>query len=597
MNYIKIMSTLAVFSTLSLATTYEDAEGTSAENWRVIDDRPSGACFSKVYNDDRASNVIELDGYGMKNAYILGAKRKNRTYAWHNEDERTFSWSMNFNEKYRLTLFVHTKKGLRKFNFVPKNKNSSSCRRNSITIGLNKSSMNGTWQDFSYDIDELLEEYEPNNRVISINGLRVRGSGKIDDIKLISSEDTNCMSKVDLGEALYFDKSLSFNRTMACATCHHPDAGFIDIRESPIGYAAALSADSDFIATRNVPTNSYAAFTPIFKSAIKEGTTEKIYIGGQFLDGRAKDLKAQAKGPFLNPVEMQMPNPASVIERVKENPSYIESLKDIYGDDIFNSVDNSYDAIADAIATFEKTDLFSPFDSKYDRMLNGEYIFTEEEQEGLAIFSDINRGKCAKCHTLSTDNSASAPLFTNHKYHNLGLGKNLELLEANGKGSDFLDHGLLENPEVTEASMDGKFKISTLRNVAMTSPYMHNGIFEDLKTVVHFYNTRDVAGAINPETGEPWRTAEIPATVNHKLLGNLKLTNDEEDALVAFMETLTDKRYEDDEPEVVDVESHNFCNIKPVHVEIKPHNFCNIKPKPHNDGWGNYFWNLWCKIF
>jgi len=86
--------------------------------------------------------------------------------------------------------------------------------------------------------------------------------------------------------------------------------------------------------------------------------------------------------------------------------------------------------------------------------------------------------------------------------------------------------------------------VATLRNIAVTGPYMHNGLFKDLKTVVHFYNTRDVEGAINPETGESWEEGEVDATKNVNELGDLGLTDEEEDALVAFMKTLTDKQYE-----------------------------------------------------
>jgi len=542
-KYVQYIATLAVVSTLGFATTYENAEQSSTHNWRVIDNKPYGACITNVYDSEKASNVIEFNGDGTHNAYLIGSKHRHSFKAWHNKDERVLSWSMKFSEPYKLTLFVKTKRGSRKIYFTPGDQSFRKHHHN-IVIGLKSDSMNGEWKTFSYDIDKLLKEYEPHNKVISISGLRVRGSGRVDDIKLSpTGGNGGSLSKVDLGKALYFDKSLSFNRTMSCATCHAPSKGFIDERESPIGHAAALSADNDFIATRNVPTNSYAAFTPEFKSVLKDNSTDVIYIGGQFLDGRAKDLKAQAKGPFLNPVEMQMPSKSAVIDRVKEKPLYIKSLREIYGDNIFANVDESYDAIADAIATFEKTDLFSPFDSKYDRMLKGQYLFTAQEQEGLAIFTDLNRGKCAKCHSL-VNGDAKAGLFTNYKYHNLGVSKNLDLLAANGKGSAFVDHGLLENPNVDDESMDGKFRISTLRNVAVTSPYMHNGIFKDLKTVVHFYNTRDVAGAINPETGKAWGEPEIPNTVNHKLLGDLKLTDEEENALVAFMKTLTDKRYE-----------------------------------------------------
>ncbi len=355
------------------------------------------------------------------------------------------------------------------------------------------------------------------------------------------AKDKVFKSKTALGGALYSDTSLSQNKKMSCATCHHKKAAFVDIRKSKIGHMAAFSADNDFIGDRNVPTASYAAEIPDFHSIMENG--KKVYIGGQFLDGRAKDLKAQAKGPFLNPVEMQMPSEEAVIDRILENKSYVKSFKKLYGEDIFDDVSASYDALADAIAWFEKTEKFSPFDSKYDKFLKGKKDLSEKELQGLALFSDVTRANCVACHPL-LDANGEVGVFSDFSYDNLGVPVNTVLRELNGKGEGFIDHGLLDNPQVTEPYTDGAFRVSTLRNIAKTGPYMHNGVFKDLKTVVHFYNTRDVAGAINPETNEPWRMPEVAETVNRDELGNLGLSDEEEDAIVAFMKTLTDKKQE-----------------------------------------------------
>ena len=348
-------------------------------------------------------------------------------------------------------------------------------------------------------------------------------------------------NKIALGKLLFNDTNLSENRTMACATCHEPSKGFVDGRTSTVGHMAAASADGSSLGDRNVPTASYAAFIPKFGTVKDEGET--LFKGGQFLDGRAKDLQEQAKGPFLNPGEMQMANEAAVMARVKENNAYITQFQAIYGDDIFNDVNKSYEALANAIAAFEKTDEFAPFDSKYDRYLKGEYKLTKLEQQGLELFVDESRANCIACHPVVTPNG-TAGLFTDYTYDNLGVPINSTLRVANGKGENFVDNGLFENQAVSDTTLKGAFRVSGLRNVGVTAPYMHNGVFAELKTVVHFYNTRDVNNAINPETGEPWRKAEVPATVNHSELGNLGLSDAEENALVAFMEILTDKRYE-----------------------------------------------------
>ena len=362
---------------------------------------------------------------------------------------------------------------------------------------------------------------------------------------LFSSVMADTLStKERLGKALYKDKNLSKNRKMACATCHHKKSAFIDIRRSPIGHMAALSANARKAGDRNVPTTAYASFIPKFHQEMMQGPIHthlhNMYVGGQFLDGRASTLADQAKGPFLNPVEMQMPNKESVIERVKENRRYRRLFKRVYGNDIFDDIDNSYNALADAIASFETAKRFSPFNSRYDKFLKGKKDLKANEKRGLVLFT--TKAKCSSCHTVSSKNNRV--LFSNFTYHNLGIPVNKRLRAINGKGEDFIDHGLLSNPEVDDIAEDGKFRTVTLRNVAVTSPYMHNGIFKDLKTVVHFYNTRDVEGAINPETQREWDTAEVPSTVvNPMLIGNLGLTDSEEDDIVAFLKTLTDKRY------------------------------------------------------
>jgi cytochrome c peroxidase len=295
------------------------------------------------------------------------------------------------------------------------------------------------------------------------------------------------------------------------------------------------------LADRNVPTASYVAFIPEFGTVIEDGET--LFVGGQFLDGRSKDLKAQAGDPFLNPDEMQMESQSEVIDRVKENTLYLTKFEKVYGDDVFADVNKTYDALKDAIAAFEKTDFFAPFDSKYDRMLAGTYTFTDDEQAGMELFADEKRANCVACHPLLTE-EGTAGHFTDFTYDNLGVPANTALRQANGKGEEFIDHGLLANKDVNDTSLDGAFRVTTLRNIEVTGPYMHNGVFKDLKTVVHFYNTRDVAGAINPETGNPWRKPEVPATMNRDELGDLGLSDEEEDLIVSFLKTLSDKRYE-----------------------------------------------------
>ncbi|HIC44754.1 MAG TPA: hypothetical protein EYO73_10910 [Sulfurimonas sp.] len=124
----------------------------------------------------------------------------------------------------------------------------------------------------------------------------------------------------------------------------------------------------------------------------------------------------------------------------------------------------------------------------------------------------------------------------------LGVLINTALRTANGQAGN-LDPGLFGNTAVNDEDVKGAFKVSSLRNIAVTSPYMHNGKFKDLDTVVHFYNTRDTGG-INPETGATWELGEFHSGRNTDQLGDLGLSFDEEKDLISFLKTFTDKRYE-----------------------------------------------------
>lgn len=347
--------------------------------------------------------------------------------------------------------------------------------------------------------------------------------------------------KVALGQQLFFDVNLSQNRTQSCASCHAPDHGFSDHRGSGAALAASLGDNGTSLGDRNAPSASYAAFSPAFHK-----TRDGIYKGGQFWDGRANSLADQAAGPPLNLGEMGLPDSASVMARLQENSKYQEAFKGIYGAAIFESADKTYTAMSDAIAAFEKTDFFSPFDAKYDRYLHGEYQFTAQEDLGRTLFFSQQFTNCNLCHQLRTLPEQQEETFSNYEYHNIGVPANTALRAINGTVQ--LDQGLLNHPDVDDVEQRGKFKTPTLRNVAVTGPYMHNGVFTDLRTVILFYNkynSRSVKRQVNPETGEPWRKAEIPETLSREELETGPALDDKRiDALVAFLETLTDKKYE-----------------------------------------------------
>lgn len=356
----------------------------------------------------------------------------------------------------------------------------------------------------------------------------------------LSKEDLakEVKQKEVLGQALFFDKNLSKNRTQSCSTCHNPDFAFTDNRDNGISKMASLGDDGKSLGDRQAPSAAYAMFSPEFHY---DNEKEK-YVGGQFWDGREATLAGQAGGPPLNPIEMAMPSKKAVVQRLKENPYYLQTFKDIYGKDIFKEVDNAYFAMTDSIEKFEQTKEFAPFDSKYDRYLEGKYDLTPLEDLGRTLFFSNNNNSCATCHVLKGEDK-KGETFTNYEYHNIGTPINHELRAKNGVTA--IDDGLLANPAVTNKKERGKYKVPTLRNVAVTAPYMHNGVFKDLRTVVEFYDKyNNKERTINPETKKPWDEPEVKETISLDELKAKKQNDRKVDALVAFMKLLTDKRYE-----------------------------------------------------
>ncbi len=332
--------------------------------------------------------------------------------------------------------------------------------------------------------------------------------------------------KADLGKDLFFDTTLSSPGGQSCATCHVTSTKFTDSR----GTVTSEGVLPGIFGNRQTPSAMYMQFSPVFGF----DADAQDYIGGQFWDGRAATLEEQAKGPFLNPGEMHNSTKLEVVTKVMTG-AFAEKFKAVFGQDIFNDTDRAYNALAEAIAAFERTDAFHPFSSKYDLFLKNKLSLTAEEMRGLAIFEDPAKGNCAACHPNRPGPNGQPPLFTDFSYDNIGLPKNplnpfyAQPIWHNPAGASFIDVGL----SATTGRPDdiGRFKVPTLRNIAATAPYFHNGVFTTLEDVVQFYNERDLGG-FNPP--------EVPTGVNHDELGNLHLTTQEKADLVTFLGTLTD---------------------------------------------------------
>lgn len=332
------------------------------------------------------------------------------------------------------------------------------------------------------------------------------------------------VEKVQLGRLIFFDSTLSNPIGQSCSSCHSPAAAFSD----PAHGISSAGVQPGLFGHRNSPAITYTSFTPTFRFDL----TDSVYIGGFFLDGRAASLQRQAQQPFLNPLEMNNRDLAMVVAKLQQAP-YYPMFRQVYG----AAADPAtlFDQMGDALAQFEQSRELNAFSSKFDAVEQGKAVFTAQEARGLALFNDAKKGNCAACHPSTPDEESGKVLFTDYTYDNIGVPKNpanpFYFLPAvhNPDGPAFKDRGL--GGFLGDPAYDGAFKVPSLRNVALTAPYFHNGFFTTLEEVVHFYNSRDV---------EAFPAPEFPATVNRTELGNLQLTKEEEADIVAFLRTLSD---------------------------------------------------------
>jgi len=288
------------------------------------------------------------------------------------------------------------------------------------------------------------------------------------------------LDKIGLGKKLFFDPILSSDRTISCASCHKPAFAFSDSSPTSLGVHGMKGK-------RNTPSSMNLSLQNFF-----------------FWDGRAKSLEEQALAPIANPDEMNLPVDRALL-RLRNNPSYRTAFRNIYHRDPTRA------DLSDAIAAFERTleTSDSPFDNwKFD---NREDAVSESVKRGFIIFN--GKGKCIECH-FGAD-------FTKNEFRNIGLFN----------GTNLNDSG---RAVISKSSGDlGKFKIPSLRNVAVTEPYMHNGMLKSLREVIDFYN-------------EPAKI--VPDALNRDsiLAQPLGLDTQEKLDLEEFLNSLTDKRFKPD---------------------------------------------------
>ncbi len=260
--------------------------------------------------------------------------------------------------------------------------------------------------------------------------------------------------KVELGKLLYFDKRLSKDQTISCATCHHPFHGYAEPKTVSAGVGGALGG-------RNSPT-----------------VINRLFSADQFWDGRAADLEEQAHGPLTNPIEMAMPSHDAVVAVVKGIKGYPPLFAKAFGDP---KVDMP--RIAKAIAAYERTVVSG--NSAYDRYQAGDKsALSASAVRGMELFN--GKANCAACHASFN--------FTDENYRNIGVGM------------DKPDPDLGRYAVTKENADKGAFKTPTLRNIVHTAPYMHDGSEATLMDVVEFY---DKGGIKNPQLSADMRPLKL----------------------------------------------------------------------------------------
>lgn len=319
----------------------------------------------------------------------------------------------------------------------------------------------------------------------------------------IPADNPQSLEKIALGKRLFNDKRFSADSSISCASCHLPDKAFTD------GLPAARGLKGQ-LGTRNAPTIVNAAF---FETL--------------FLDGRADSLEAQVLGPMINTIEHGLPDQQLIVDLIRQDRSYIEAFSKafaIHADGI------NISHVTKAIASYERT-LISG-DSLFDRYLFGKdhSVLSTSAERGLTIFK--NKGNCVTCHEISWNNV----LFTDNRFYNIGVGfKHLtpvldEFIASINQGNNpdgfpltALQRSELGRFNVTKDLADvGKFKTPSLRNIALTAPYMHDGSMKTLEEVIEHYD----------KGGDKNRFIDTKIFLLH-------LTQQEKQDLVAFMKALT----------------------------------------------------------
>jgi cytochrome c peroxidase len=359
--------------------------------------------------------------------------------------------------------------------------------------------------------------------------------------------------RVALGRQLFVDGRLSQPQGTSCASCHdaaHAFTGFNGGRDGVAG--GAIKARLGF---RNPPSLTYVRFVPPLYFYQDDDAQAPAPFGGLMLDGRADTLARQVREPLLARHEMNLGTEVVAAARLR-SAGYRVAFEALYGKGVLDDPGRAVRAFGSSLEAYLQSDELSPFDSRFDSFLRGDSkALTALEMKGLAVFRNPDQGNCASCHSVSqTSSNPARSLFTDFGYEALGVPRN-KRLPSTGSASAF-DLGLCKTgaargwPEAD--AWCGYFRTPSLRNVAVRTRFMHNGVFDSLREAVRFYAFRSVEpaafyGGDSVFNDVPFKykgNVNVVSTPLNRKPGDLSAMSEGDiDAVVAFLGTLTDRRY------------------------------------------------------
>jgi cytochrome c peroxidase len=358
-----------------------------------------------------------------------------------------------------------------------------------------------------------------------------------------------------VGESIFFDPALSDPPGTSCASCHDPALAFSGNHGSTTGVAEG-SRPGHF-ARRNTPSVMYLKYVPPFHFALEDDDdVEPTAFGGMSWSGRADTVAEFVRLPLFDADEMNNRNDAEIAAKLRAAPYAADLAREYPG--ALDTPASAMQAFGEALQAFLTSDAMAPFTSKFDEYLRGKAQLTPLEMKGLRAFQNRQKGSCQHCHQMYESwNRPEGSLFTSYAFDAVGVPRNRAIaVNADPKRYDL---GLCARTQKKlpslEAKWCGSFRIPSLRNVAVRQRFMHNGAFSKLRDVVAFYATRGTS----PDLWYPHgaKFDDLPDAYRHNVNtlalpynrheGEAPALDDEDiDAIVAFLGTLTDAKVLDD---------------------------------------------------